>query len=179
MTATQQDTWYEVVEGGTLEQGDILFQCPVSVLVSKTIPSSPEGRVEVDIQTIDVIVITQSCDLENDKTSDVVLCAHWDVENAKQQGLPVGKKDALPEIQKGRRPRYTLLNRCALVNPSLDLRIVDCGRVFCLPFSYVQELAIQQGPRLRLRSPYREHLSQAFARFFMRVGLPQDINLNP
>jgi len=23
--------------------------------------------------------------------------------------------------------------------------------------------------------PYREHLSQAFARYFMRVGLPQDI----
>jgi hypothetical protein len=23
--------------------------------------------------------------------------------------------------------------------------------------------------------PYREHLSQAFARYFMRVGLPSDI----
>jgi hypothetical protein len=30
------------------------------------------------------------------------------------------------------------------------------------------------GPRLRLRSPYREHLAQAFARYFMRVGLPHD-----
>ena len=28
---------------------------------------------------------------------------------------------------------------------------------------------------LRLLSPYREHLSQAFARYFMRVGLPQNI----
>jgi hypothetical protein len=26
-----------------------------------------------------------------------------------------------------------------------------------------------------LLPPYREHLSQAFARFFMRVGLPVDI----
>jgi hypothetical protein len=31
------------------------------------------------------------------------------------------------------------------------------------------------GRRLRLLPPYREHLSQAFARFFMRVGLPVDI----
>lgn len=28
---------------------------------------------------------------------------------------------------------------------------------------------------LRLLPPYREHLSQAFARYFMRVGLPQDL----
>ncbi len=29
--------------------------------------------------------------------------------------------------------------------------------------------------RLRLLPPYREHLAQGFARFFMRVGLPVDI----
>jgi len=33
----------------------------------------------------------------------------------------------------------------------------------------------KQGNRLRLLPPYREHLAQAFARFFMRVGLPADI----
>ena len=41
MTPETQDAWYEVVEGGTLEQGDILFQCPVfvlSVLFSFPIP---------------------------------------------------------------------------------------------------------------------------------------------
>jgi hypothetical protein len=30
-------------------------------------------------------------------------------------------------------------------------------------------------PRLRLRPPYVEYLSQAFARHFMRVGLPQPV----
>lgn len=28
-----------------------------------------------------------------------------------------------------------------------------------------------------LNSPYKEHLSQAYARFFMRVGLPTNISL--
>lgn len=175
MTIGEQDAWYEVVEGGTLEQGDLLFQCPVSVLVSLGLPVAPDQTVQVDIQYIDVVVMTQSCDLRNGKTPDVVLCAHSGVDEAKQHNLPLAKKETLAEILKGRRPRYTLLNRSAL--RPLDLRIVDCGRVFCLPFSFVQELAISQGPRLRLRSPYREHLSQAFARFFMRVGLPQDIRL--
>ena len=177
MTVISQEAWYEVVEGGALEQGDLLFQCPVSVLVSENFSSAPDQLVQVDILTLDMIVMTQSCDLENGKTPDVVLCAHWDIEEAKRQGLPLGKKDSLAEIQKGRRPRYTLLNRTSIAQRPLDLRIVDCGKVFCLPFPYVQGLAISQGPRLRLRSPYREHLSQAFARFFMRVGLPQDIDL--
>lgn len=175
MTIGEQDAWYEVVEGGALEQGDLLFQCPVSVLVSPGLPVAPDQTVQVDIQYIDVVVMTQSCDLGNGKTPDVVLCAHIGVDEAKMRSLPVSKKEALSEIQKGRRPRYTLLNHSTL--RPLDLRIVDCGRVFCLPFSFVQELAISHGPRLRLRSPYREHLSQAFARFFMRVGLPQDIRL--
>jgi hypothetical protein len=28
---------------------------------------------------------------------------------------------------------------------------------------------------VRLLPPYREHLAQAFARFFIRVGLPVDV----
>lgn len=32
-----------------------------------------------------------------------------------------------------------------------------------------------KGDGLRLHPPYREHLSQAFARFFLRVGLAGDI----
>lgn len=30
--------------------------------------------------------------------------------------------------------------------------------------------------RLRLLPPYREHLSQAFARYFMQVGLPVNVS---
>jgi hypothetical protein len=39
----------------------------------------------------------------------------------------------------------------------------------------MRQRAVRAGDRLRLLPPYREHLSQAFARYFMRVGLPQDI----
>ncbi len=37
------------------------------------------------------------------------------------------------------------------------------------------ELTINLGPRWRLDSPSLEQFSQAFARFFMRVGLPRTI----
>jgi hypothetical protein len=37
------------------------------------------------------------------------------------------------------------------------------------------EAIIKVKPHKRLLPPYREHLSQSFARYFMRVGLPVDI----
>ena len=48
-------------------------------------------------------------------------------------------------------------------------------RAYSLPLTFVRSRAARTGERLRLLPPYREHLSQAFARYFIRVGLPQDI----
>jgi hypothetical protein len=53
--------------------------------------------------------------------------------------------------------------------------VVDFRNVYSVSFDFLTEWVQRKGRRLRLLSPYREHLSQAFARFFMRVGLPVDI----
>lgn len=177
MAAITQDAWYEIIEGRTLEQGDLLFRCPIFVPSTLSFPFVEDQEVNFYVDYYDIIVMTQSCDLDNGKMPDVTLCAHWTLDEAKQHDPGLAGSGALKEIKNGRRHRYTLLNRSSLLNPPIDLRIVDCGKVFCLPLQFIQELAVQQGSRLRLRSPYREHLSQAFARFFMRVGLPQDITL--
>ena len=57
----------------------------------------------------------------------------------------------------------------------LGLGVVDFHYVYTAPTSYVKQHAAQSGKRLRVCPPYKEHLAQAFARFFMRVGLPADI----
>jgi hypothetical protein len=72
-------------------------------------------------------------------------------------------------------PGYHLLNRCELSGLEHDFLVVDCRSLFGVPLSVVKELASAQSPRVRLLPPYREHLAQAFARFFMRVGLPVDV----
>ncbi len=46
---------------------------------------------------------------------------------------------------------------------------------FGVKLTSLKDLAVRRSPRPRLLPPYREHLAQAFARFFMRVGLPVDI----
>ena len=53
--------------------------------------------------------------------------------------------------------------------------VVDFREIFSLPIDYLKDHAVRLGPRWRLKSPFLEHFSQAFARFFMRVGLPSSI----
>lgn len=79
----------------------------------------------------------------------------------------------IDRIRKGALPAYHLLNKEP--KTGLSYSIVDFHRIYSVPKSYLLEMAQSQKQRLRLRPPYREHLAQAFARYFMRVGLPADI----
>ncbi len=176
---------YLLAPGRELEQGDILFDCPVLLPLDEQLPmllQPPEVRNDevfgVRKRRYDLTVITQFCDLERRadgkyKVDTVLLCPHWELHNSP---VPKSQWDA---INKGRMPRYHLLGRSDLSGAKMEIRVVDLGQLLSLPLSYVQLLAENQGQRrLRLGSPYKEHLSQAFARFFMRVGLPQDIRLD-
>jgi hypothetical protein len=165
--------WYEIVEGDSLEQGDILRACPI-VIPTPVFPLT--NNVTVDVQTFDIIIMTQSCDLENDKVQDIIVCPHWDLDQARQMDSSLANKKAWKEIIKGHRYHYAMLSSWE-GEISTGIRVVDFGRIFSLPRDFVGKIAASQGKRLRLSPPYREHLSQSFARFFMRVGLPQDIKL--
>ena len=78
-------------------------------------------------------------------------------------------------LRQGNVPGYHLLNKCEIDGFETEYLVVDFRSVYSVPFAFLVELARKKGKRLRLLPPYREHLSQAFARFFMRVGLPVDI----
>jgi hypothetical protein len=86
----------------------------------------------------------------------------------------------LDNIREGRIWNLNLLNR-RLENQQKDetavpFQIVDFHEIFSLPKGFLIEWLKQNSHgRLRLLPPYREHLSQSFARYFMRVGLPDDI----
>jgi len=169
--------WYETVDGSELQQGDLLPRCPIVVPSPDLGFPLREGDVTADIVTFDVVVMSQSCDLANDKVRDVIVCPHWDLEDAASMDASFQRKSAAEEVRKGRRPRYLLLAASDLIDPPLGVRLVDFGRIFSLPKPFLAQLAAHAGKRLRLCPPYREYLAQAFARFFMRVGLPQDVQL--
>ena len=77
------------------------------------------------------------------------------------------------DIRDGFLWNLTILDAGSCDELSTDHRIVDFHEVHTVPRMFLESLLRGRGqPRLRLLPPYREHVSQAFARFFMRVGLP-------
>lgn len=169
--------WYALVKGESLEQGDILrrfavFSPPTGLLV----PKDPREEVVAEFEWVerDLIVISQTCDLikGREKVCEVLLCAIWPcAEVGGHLATPKGMEDA----RQGNLPPYHMLAPCDLAGFEADVAVVDFRRVYSLPLAYVRESASSIGDRVRLLPPYREHLAQAFARFFMRVGLPVDI----
>lgn len=60
--------------------------------------------------------------------------------------------------------------------PELDWSIVDFRALYVIDRARIDVFVNEPGtrPRLRLLPPHKEHFAQAFARYFMRVGLPHD-----
>lgn len=184
MALSQSYPWYELVTSRfdaakldkngdafeTLDQGDILLGCPVLAFQRNAPFPVPADDVPGDKLEIDVLVLTQTCDFEQHKATSVLVCRH---ESASQIG-----KNKQSEIIKGRQPRYAMLEKSSLAERGMGLRVVDLSDIYQLPIEFVRQVADAQTPRLRLLPPYREHISQAFARFWMRIGFPQDINLD-
>ena len=169
--------WFRLVEEGDhLEQGDILESCPVFSPPNELAEHhlEPEAKVPFNCEYPDVLVMSQSCDLEKgrEKVEDVLFCAVWQPSDFAEGTF--SKLDGWENARKGIFPAYHVLARCDLPGNEREPRVVDFRRVHSLPIEFVRKRAAL-APHLRLLPPYREHLSQAFARYFMRVGLPVDI----
>lgn len=169
--------WYRAVRGSVLEQGDLLLGCPRFVIPPDA--ARVETGVVLTRQTVDAVVLTQSCDLairaDGDcEATDVLLCPFY-LKKDLQEHPVFRRDDAWEEVRKGRRPFFHLLDAGRLRGREQDFALVDFHALFTLSVPLVREFAERAGYRLRLLPPYREHLSQAFARLFMRVGLPADI----
>lgn len=191
------NNWYEIATARkSLTQGDLIFDCPVSVW-KKDIPNlARKNEVEVlksstEIISADVVVMTQACDLENNKISNITLCPHIAVSDYKllleaeviQKGESLTSKrwnKYIKELENGTIWHQSLLNNCDNKKLQFEHRIVNFYEVYTIPRVFLEGvLRKRKTLRPRLLPPYREHLSQAFARFYMRVGLPAPINKIP
>lgn len=163
--------WYEVVNGDeALMQGDFIERCPVVIP-----PLEISHNVEVKIIEYDVVIMSQSCDLVQRKLDLVLVCPIWPLSEFEKRSDFFKSKKGKEALRRGNVPGYHLLNKCEIKGFVREYLVVDFRSVYSVPFDFLLDLAPKRGNRIRLLPPYREHLSQAFARFFMRVGLPVDI----
>ncbi len=164
--------WYQVVREEIVLQGDLLMGCPIIEPLSKNIES---GEIDAEVVKYNVIVMSQSCDLVSKKIDLVLLCPFYSLSKAEEKYHFLSEEGGKETLRRGNSPGYHLLNKCEITNFNHNYLIVDFRSTFSLPLGIVLDFVKTKEDRLRLDSPYREHLSQAFARFFMRVGLPIDI----
>lgn len=188
--------WYELVDPNIpITQGDIIFDCPI--ITWETDNLILEGGFQTEMLTNavsgvvdDVIVMTQACDLEQNKVPNVILCPHnglleykkdWEKEMNNLGHNPTERawRSHCDDICNGFIWNLSMLNESKLRELTIETRIVDFREVFNIPRQFLESLLQQRNtPRFRLLPPYREYLSQAFARFFMRVGLPISVKKN-
>ncbi|KAB2395990.1 hypothetical protein [Bacillus cereus] len=184
--------WYEEVAGtSNVTQGDILKNFPVPVIIDKDeYPFfKPQGA------KYDVIVMTQACDLENNKVDYVTLCPVEPLENvikaiAGQENSDLNysglssKQKKIPErivdrLKKGEYLNFYLLNQHK-GTANEGYRVVILKQMFQVPVAAMKKLisSHEEPIRVRLLPPYREHLAQAYANTFSRIGLPLNINVS-
>jgi hypothetical protein len=177
--------WYEIVaESEELEQGDYIDACTVVTPTYTPIEAEAgapgdTGGYEAtgDTDIYNVVIVSQSCDLENGKLDYVLLCPRISYSDLAKSYIdrPNQLHSYLEEIRLGRRHRYCMLHQCSFDEFPQEIQIIDLGQVFSVPYHVMKQMAKSGGKRLRLLSPYKEKLAQAFAYYYMRVALPIDI----
>ncbi len=180
-TSTSQFEWYsKVPKESPLEQGDFINDFPIPLPPIEAIDvvtnNINESIATTEVRTYDVVVLTQSCDLLTISDPDeVILCPRHDYIEMAEKFKQFKNKDGWNKLLAGRFIGAHLINKCAIEDYEFDYQIINLKAIFPLPFSYVKKFVLKQGDRIRMLPPYREYLSQAFARQFMRIGLPIDL----
>lgn len=172
--------WYQLItKTDKLEQGDFIYDCPI---VIPPVIEDMQEIPEMEVGVMDTIILSQSCDLENGNIEIVQVCPFYNLETY-LKNLPSTrnssrklKEKEIKNLQQGIAIGYHLLDLKEDFGIT-DYLVVDFRNVYGVHIDTLKGLTLGQENRVRLNSPYKEHLSQAYARFLMRVGLPQNISV--
>lgn len=164
-------SWFSLInKDDGIKQGEFIYDCPII-----TPPKSLKQKTyKLDVTTYDVIILSQICDIEHGKISYILVCPYYPLSSLEKN--PKFESSVGKEIlRRGNIVGLHLRNKCEIEGYNTDFLVVDFRKVYSIYKNYLIKFINKQDKSICLDSPYREHLSQAFARFFMRVGLPNDI----
>jgi hypothetical protein len=148
-----------------ITQGDILDHCP---LVFWPATAMSQGEATPVTTTARVIVLTQACDLAENKASGVLVAIVFDAQRLVERG--VLKSGVIrDQIRRHRVYGWYFLPADAAFRES----VLDLRQLHTIPRVMLDRL-VGEGSRVcRVTTPYREHLAQPFASSYARIGLPE------
>jgi len=156
-----------------VDQGDIIDGCPVFHVAGFQIDDletkKPES-LELQGAFCRVLVLTQTCDLANRKTSVATAALVHNADELVQQRL-LKPADVRGPIRAGRVYGWYFLPKSdAHMCPE---SIVDLRQLHTVRLDLLTALCRRGKRRARIRSPFREHLAKHLADTYSRIGLPE------
>lgn len=151
-----------------VDQGDLIDGCPVFGIADFD-PNDPESATPAE-SVARIIVLTQTCDLANQKVSHVIVAVVLDAELLVTSGK-LKASDVRGPIRAGRVFGWYYLPK----SDELGLRemIVDFRQLHTVPLGLLTVLSRSGKRRARVEPLYREHLNKHFANSYDRIGLPE------
>ncbi|MFF4597099.1 hypothetical protein [Amycolatopsis sp. NPDC001319] len=169
--------WYSVVNDDSLsdserlEQGDIIRKFPIARVGEVIVSEAGEAAVRAKVTKSDVVILTQSCDIPKQVQKTILVAEIVSYDSLATRVTDSKSPKWRKKLSEGNIPGLFLLHEFA-DNPTFPWSIVSFRDLHVLSKEEVLSASSTSGDRLRLNSPYKEHLSQGYARFMMRVGLP-------
>jgi hypothetical protein len=152
-----------------LSQGDILDACPLVFWADQT-REVAEGDKPLSVAAR-VMILTQACDLANDKTVRAIVAVVHDAAELVKTGR-VKEKFIRDNVRRGQVYGWYFLpahDSC----PGFPESLVDLRDLHTVPRALLEGLRDQGKLVCRLITPYREHLAQHFSVTYSRIGLPE------
>jgi len=167
---------WETIESELLQQGDYLVGCHVPEFPLE-IPLNPQQSVSVAVRVMDLVVATQSCELQpRSQPADphhlVALCQAYTLRAFAEVNPTITNRSRVDSLAKNQMAGLHLLAPRIASTDLMDHILVDFREIISLPYGYLLGRARAMGPRPRLTSPYLELYSQRLGLYFMRVGVP-------
>ncbi len=161
MPGGENSQWYKSVKKGSpLEQGDVLFGFSIPSI------SFNEDKITNSEITSNFVILNQSCDLIVQDGKSKPRAERYLLAEAQELHIALKKYE---EIHKGRNPGlYALPRRLVKKEPKTHL-VVNFNRLHAIDFNLATDIFNLK--RVRILSPYREHLMQAFSTTYSRVAL--------
>ncbi len=174
------ESWWDEVEASDLMQGDFLKNTFVPIPTVKVtkkgaLSKSAFGFYTQKVAEYDVVILTQSCDLENNKVPNILVSPIYNLSGFQDTNLEYKSSRLLEEIRRGGNHGLHMLSSHLEPANQQKVFIVDFKEVYTLPKTYIEIHIKNIGKRLRLKDVYREKLSKAFGDFFSRVAIEHNI----
>jgi hypothetical protein len=151
-----------------VDQGDLIDACPV--LTIQTFDLAQPAEVAVKTTPQRVLVLTQTCDLANEKATAVNVTEVFDAQFLIDAQL-FKPADIRGPLRAGRVWGWYFLPADAALG--LGEMILDLRRLHTVRLDLLRELCRTGKRPARVQPLYREHLAKHFADTFSRIGLPR------